>query len=279
MTEEAMRSAAAASRHASDFKPRVGIILGSGLGGLADKVEDAISVGYDDLPGFPQPSVEGHAGRLVMGMLGGVPVACLQGRVHFYEGLPPQTVQTPVRMLKLLGCEVLLVSNAAGSLREEAGPGSLMMITDHINMLPGNPLTGPNDDRFGPRFPPMDGAYDQDLQSLLRSAAEANAVTLHEGVYVACLGPCFETPAEIRAFRTLGADAVGMSTVPEVIVARHCGLRVAGVSVLTNLAAGLSDMELSHDQTLHYAGLAATDMEKLVTAFLARLGEEAEGTA
>lgn len=275
MSATATNAAAIARERAGGPAPRVGIILGSGLGGLADRIEDATAIPYSELPGFPEPGVEGHAGRLVLGRFGGVPVACLQGRVHLYEGQPPRAVQTLVRTLKVMGCEILLVTNAAGSLRLDVEPGSLMMIEDHINLQPTNPLVGPNDDDFGPRFPPMAGAYDADLRGELRSAASDLGITLHEGIFVACLGPNFETPAEIRAFQTLGGDSVGMSVVPEVIVARHCGLRVAAISVLTNLAAGLTFDELSHEQTLHYANLAADDLGRLIERFLERLGAAA----
>jgi xanthosine phosphorylase len=275
MTEAATAAAALARERAGGDPPRVGLILGSGLGGLADQIEDATVIPYSELPGFPELSVEGHAGRLVVGQVGGVPVACLQGRVHLYEGQPPMAVQTLVRTLKAMGCEILVVTNAAGSLRTDVEPGSLMMIKDHINLQPINPLMGPNDDTFGPRFPPLGGAYDAELRGELRAAAGELDITLHEGVFVACLGPNFETPAEIRAFKTLGGDSVGMSVVPEVIVARHCGLRVAAISVLTNLAAGLSFEELSHEQTLHYANIAAGDMTRLIVRFLERLGGRA----
>lgn len=275
MTAAATAAAALARERAGGDPPRVGLILGSGLGGLADQIADATAIPYSELPGFPEPSVEGHAGRLVVGQLGGVPVACLQGRVHLYEGQPPMAVQTLVRTLKAMGCEILVVTNAAGSLRTDVEPGSLMMIEDHINLQPINPLMGPNDDTVGPRFPPLGGAYDPELRGELRAAADELDITLHEGVFVACLGPNFETPAEIRAFKTLGGDSVGMSVVPEVIVARHCGLRVAAISVLTNLAAGLSFEELSHEQTLHYANIAAGDMTRLIVRFLERVGGRA----
>jgi len=253
--------------------PRVALVLGSGLGGLADGMDRPVAIDYADIPGFPRPSVEGHAGRLLLGDLGGVAVACLQGRVHLYEGAAGPDVRHYIRTLKLLSCEILVLTNAAGSLRREVGPGSLMLITDHINLQPINPLSGPNDDEFGPRFPALDDAYDRELQTRLRAAARAGGVTLHEGVYLACLGPSFETPAEIRAYGRLGADAVGMSTVPEVIVARHCGLRVAAVSAITNLAVGLGDTPLSHAQTLAVAKQCAGDMQRLLTAFFGRLAD------
>jgi xanthosine phosphorylase len=264
--------AAIIAERAPGFRPRVGLILGSGLAVLADAVESIEAIGYEELPGFPRPSVEGHVGRLVLGRLGGVGVACLQGRQHLYEGGDPTPIRTLVRTLKLIGCEILLATNAAGSLIPGAGPGSLMMLTDHINLLPTNPLVGPNDDAFGPRFPAMEHAYDPALQRLLAAAADDAGVTLHRGVYAACLGPSFETPAEVRALGRLGADAVGMSTVPEVILARHCGMRVAALSVLTNEAAGLGTAELSHAQTLEAAARAAGAMSRLIVRFLQRLG-------
>ena len=275
MSAEAREAAAVIAERAPGFAPKAGLILGSGLGGLGDQIADAHAISYADLPGFPEPGVEGHAGRLILGTLGGMPVACLQGRVHLYEGHPPQVVQTLVRTLKVAGCETLIVTNAAGSLRADVEAGSLMLISDHINMQPMNPLTGPNDDSFGPRFPPMSGAYDEKLREQFKAVAAQLGITLHEGVFVALLGPYFETPAEIRAFKVLGADSVGMSVVPEVIVARHCGMRVAAISVLTNLAAGLSYEELSHEQTLHYANLAAGDLSRLIVAFLEGLEDAA----
>lgn len=268
MSDEARRAAQIVAERAKGRQPRVGIVLGSGLGGLAARIDDPIAVPYGDLPGFPVPSVEGHVGRLVIGRLGGVEVACLQGRVHLYEGHPARTVVPLVRTLKLLGCETLVVTNAAGALDLDAKPGSLMLVVDHINMQGQNPLSGANDESFGPRFPAMTNAYDVELQARMRAAAKTLGIALREGVYMALLGPCFETPAEIRAWSRLGANAVGMSTVPEVIVARHCGMKVAAVSVLTNLGAGLADETLSHDQTLHFAALAAEDLQKLVIAFL-----------
>jgi xanthosine phosphorylase len=246
--------------------PRLGIVLGSGLGGLVTSMEDVLAVDYGELPGFPEIGVAGHGGQVVLGRLNGFPVACLAGRRHAYEG-DPGAMRVPIRTLRALGAETLLVTNAAGSLRADVGPGRLMAISDHINMLGSNPLTGPNDDAVGPRFPSLRDAYDPELRARLRDAAAALEIDLAEGVYLATAGPSFETPAEIRAFRTLGADAVGMSTVPEVILARHCGLRVIGVSAITNLAEGMGGEELSHEQTLRNADVAARDLVRLVERF------------
>lgn len=267
MTDVALHAATAALARKPGFAPLVGIVLGSGLGGIADLVTDATAIPYGDLPGFPVSGVAGHAGRLVLGRLGGAPVAVMQGRVHLYEGRPYADIKVFVRLLKRLGCTAALFTNAAGGLRLDLPPGKLMMVTDHINLLPGNPLAGRNDDAYGERFPSMEGAYDPAFQTVLRNAAARLGIGLKEGVYLGCLGPSFETPAEIRAFARLGADAVGMSTVPEVIVARHCGLRVAAVSVITNLAAGLGGAH-GHEQTLAAATAAAGDAGRLIAAFL-----------
>lgn len=250
---------------------RAGVVLGSGLGALAGDVEDATAVAYADLPGFPPGGIAGHAGRLVLGRVAGVPVAVLEGRGHVYEGLGAAAMREPIRTLRALGAEVVVLTNAAGSLRPDVGPGRLMAVTDHINLMGVNPLTGPNDAEAGPRFPRLLDAYDAGLRAALHEAADAAGVALADGVYLAVAGPSFETPAEIRAFRTLGADAVGMSTVPETILARHAGLRVAAVSVVTNLAEGLGGAELSHEQTLAVAERAAGDLRRLLRAFLERL--------
>ena len=255
-------------RHGDRAVADIGLVLGSGLGAIADDVEDAVAIPYGELPGFPVGGVAGHAGRLVLGRLAGRRVAVLQGRAHLYEGIAPAMVREPIRTLRGIGAETVLLTNAAGSLDPAVGPGRLMAITDHINLTGANPLIGPNDDEVGPRFPSLRDAYDPRLRAALHGAAARTGVELAEGVYLAVAGPTFETPAEIRAFRTLGADAVGMSTVPETIVARHAGLRVAAVSVITNLAEGLSDEALSHDQTRAAADAAAADLRRLVHAFL-----------
>jgi xanthosine phosphorylase len=260
-------AAAVIARRAPGAEPRLGIILGSGLGALGEALEDATAIGYGELPGFPEPGVAGHGGKLILGTLEGLPVACLQGRRHVYEGGDPGAMRAPVRALRHVGAVALLVTNAAGSLRPSSPPGSLMAISDHINMLGVNPLTGPNDDAVGPRFPSMRDAYDPALRAVLRQCARKLDIALPEGVYLAAHGPSFETPAEIRAFRTLGADAVGMSTIPEVILARHCGLRVAAVSAITNLAEGMGGETLSHEQTLRNADVAARDLTRLAALF------------
>jgi len=258
---------------AGSLAPRLGIVLGSGLGAVARQIADARTLPYADLPGFPVSSVAGHENRLVLGTLAGLPVACLEGRTHFYEGHGSGVMAVPIRALRRSGIEALLLTNAAGSLRREVGPGRLMLIVDHINFQPGNPLIGANDERVGPRFPSLREAYDPKLRARLHEAAAAAGIALAEGVFLACAGPSFETPAEIRAFRVLGADAVGMSIVPEVILARHCGLSVAAVSVITNLAEGIAEEPASHAQTLAAAAQAAGDLSRLIASFCAGLAE------
>jgi xanthosine phosphorylase len=256
---------------APQFQPRVGLVLGSGLGAIADALDHVVVLSYADLPGFPRPSVEGHAGRLVLGRLAGVPVACLQGRVHLYEGVPAAAVNVLVRTLKALGCELLVLTNVAGSLRPEIGAGALVLISDHINLLGQNPLTGLNDEAIGPRFPDLSEVYERSLRDQLTRIAKGLGVPLHNGVYLAVLGPSFETPAEIRAFRALGADLVGMSTVPEAISARHAGLKVIGLSVVSNLAAGLEGSPITHEETLAHAAGAAARLSSLLKAFCGEL--------
>jgi xanthosine phosphorylase len=252
-------------------RPRVGIVLGSGLGAVAEAVEDAVVVPYEELPGFPRPTVAGHAGSAVLGRVKGVPVAVLRGRAHLYEGGNMDLMRTPVRALRAAGAEVLVLTNAAGSLRPEVGAGSLMAITDHINMTGANVLAGPNDDAIGPRFPSLRDAYDPELRARLRAAADELTITLHEGVYLAVGGPSFETPAEIRAFRVLGADAVGMSTVPEVIVAKALGMRVAGISCITNLACGIGQHPLNHEEVLEVGRAVSLPFRAVVTGFVDNL--------
>ncbi len=250
------------------FIPKVAIILGSGLSSLADQICKAVVIPYADIPGFPESSVPGHPGRLILGYLENVPVVCLQGRAHLYEGTSWQTLKILIRAIYSLGCSILVITNSSGSLRLDVGPGELMLITDHINFQPGNPLVGMNEDEFGPRFFSMDAAYDYDLRTRLLAIAHQLNINLAQGIYISTLGPLFETPAEIRAFRNLGADAVGMSTVPEVIVARHCGLRVAAIAGITNFAAGMSNEILSHEHTLQHAKLFTTNMTRLISGLM-----------
>lgn len=251
--------------------PKVAVVLGSGLGGLADRATDAVNIPYGDLPGFPRPGVHGHAGMLVAGTIEGVPVIFLKGRVHFYEGIGSAPLKVMMRSLKSVGIETIFLSNAAGSLRPEAPAGNLIAIADHINLSGVNPLAGENDDDWGPRFLAMGDAWDKGLRALLMRTAKALDIPLIEGVYAWFLGPTFETPAEIRMAKIVGADSVGMSTVPDCIIARHCGLRVVGCSAITNMGAGLSDENISHDQTIEQAAVASKNFTRLVVQFLKNL--------
>jgi len=251
--------------------PKLAMVLGSGLNDLAESIDNATVFSFGDLPGFPEPTVAGHAGRMLIGKIGGKPVICMQGRAHAYEGHSEEKLGFSTRVLWALGVEILLLTNAAGSLDESAGPGSLMAITDHINFSGVNPLVGVNDDRFGPRFPDVTAAWDKALTAELMACAEALGFPLHSGTYLMAKGPNFETPAEIRAFRMMGANAVGMSTVPECLVARHCGMRVCGVSSVTNYAAGMTGEELTHHETMEYGAIAAVNLDKLLRAFALKL--------
>ncbi|MGD9108273.1 MAG: purine-nucleoside phosphorylase [Gammaproteobacteria bacterium] len=261
-------------RKSTDLKPTVGIILGSGLGPLADHIKNPVIFPYKDLPGFPISKVQGHEGSFFVGTLGGVSVACLKGRVHLYEGMDFDKVKMLIRSLKCLGCHTLILTNAVGSLRSEVVPGDIVTITDHINAMGAHPLVGVNDEEFGPRFVSMDNAYDEELRKKIHKTALEENVELHDGVYLATMGPTFETHAEIRAYKSWGAEMVGMSVVPEVIIARHCGLKVLAISAVTNLAAGLSEMPLSHEQTLEGAKLAEQKLCHLVEAFLTKHASE-----
>ncbi|MBT5264350.1 MAG: purine-nucleoside phosphorylase [Rhodospirillaceae bacterium] len=272
MTSDFAEAATTIRTRLNEQVPKLAVVLGSGLGPVADAITSPTVIDYADIPGFPRSTVSGHAGRLVSGDLGGRQVLCLQGRFHFYEGHSAAAIALPVRALKAAGVEILALTNAAGSLRADMPEGSLMLVTDHINWGGVNPLIGENDERTGPRFLDVTQAYDVDLANKLRRAATARNITLHEGVYLFCTGPSFETPAEIRAFRTLGADAVGMSTVPEALAARHCGMRVAAISSITNLAAGMAGgAALDHAHTLVQAGTLATPMQALIEEFLREL--------
>jgi purine-nucleoside phosphorylase len=253
-----------------ELKPRYGIILGSGLGSLVDEVKDALRIPYADLPGFPVSAVSGHAGTLVAGKLGEVPVIMLSGRVHYYEKGDANAMRGPIETLKALGVDTLILTNSAGSLREEMPPGSVMQITDHINYSGMNPLIGEESDR---RFVGMTSAYDLDLIMRMRKAAEKTEIKLSHGVYMWFSGPSFETPAEIRMARILGADAVGMSTVPEVILARLFGLRVAAASVITNYGAGMTGGELSHEETKDMAPVGGARLAAILKEMIADEGD------
>lgn len=269
MTYEDVQSCAAYIKERFDGEiPGTAMVLGSGLNSLADAVENATVFSFLDLPGFPKPTVEGHAGRMLIGTLEGKPVICMQGRAHAYEGNSPEKLAFSTRVLWALGVEILVLTNAAGSLMEEAGPGSLMAITDHINFSGINPLVGVNDDRFGPRFPDVTNAWDKELTGTFEKCAEKLGFPLHKGTYLMAMGPNFETPAEIQAFRVMGANAVGMSTVPECLTARHVGMRVCGISSITNYAAGMTGGELTHDETMEFGAIAAVNLEKLLRAFV-----------
>jgi purine-nucleoside phosphorylase len=257
--------------------PRVGLILGSGLGKFADTLEDAVAIDYAEIPHFPRASVVGHAGRLVCGMRAGVSCLAMQGRVHLYEGHGATHVTFPVRVMIALGARTLVITNAAGGMHPDWEPGTFMLIHDHINLMHDHPLRGPNDDGIGPRFPDMTRAYDPALRALARRAAERAGVPLQEGVYVASTGPTYETPAEIRMMRAMGADACGMSTVPEVIVASHMGARVLGISCITNKAAGITGEPLSHDEVTHTAERVRARFQSLLESILAELAHAPAG--
>lgn len=247
---ERAEHAARVIRARTKLEPRIAIVLGSGLGGFADEFEEAIGVPYEEIPGFMRSTAEGHAGRLVIGKIDEVPVLAMQGRVHYYEGYSLEEVTFPVRTFKLLGVKTLILTNASGGINVELSQGTLMVISDHLNLMGDNPLRGPNDERFGPRFPDMSAVYAPDLQELAIEEARAIGTELRRGIYGALSGPNYETPAEIHLLRNLGADAVGMSTVPEAIVARHMGMEVLGISCITNMAAGISDEPINHEEVM-----------------------------
>lgn len=264
-------AAVAAIRKVLPFTPQVAIVLGSGLGGLAEKIEGPVYLPYGDIPGFKVSTAPGHAGRFVAGQLAGKPVICMQGRLHFYEGHTMQEIAFPVRVLKALGVQALVLTNAAGGVNKSFSVGDLMLIEDHINFMGANPLTGLNDDAVGPRFCDMSFAYTPALRELACRVAGQQGVSLQKGVYLGYMGPSYETPAEIRAFRILGADAVGMSTVPEAIAASHCGLPVLAMSLITNMAAGVLNQKLDGDEVIETANRRADVLQKLITGIVAEI--------
>lgn len=253
---------------AADRNPQIAIILGSGLGNIAEQITDQIVINYSDIEGFPRINITGHAGKLIIGRLKGVEVLCMQGRIHLYEGHAPQSINTVIKAFKLLGVKHLIVTNAAGSLDLNMPAGSIMLTSDHINMSGQNPLIGFNDENLGPRFPDLSNAYDKDIRQQIKRIAAEQKIKLYEGVYLMVLGPNFETAAEIKAFKILGANAVGMSTVPEVISAVHSGMKVLGLSAITNFGTGMQERPQSHDETLTQGERAAENMIKLLTAYL-----------
>jgi purine-nucleoside phosphorylase len=259
-------------------RPSVGVVLGSGLGGFGDAVDDAVEIPYPEIPGWPSSTAVGHAGTLVLGGFAGVPVAVMKGRAHLYEGLPAEKVVFGVRVLGRLGIRSLVLTNACGAIDSTVDPGRLVAISDHINLQGTSPLVGPNDDALGPRFPDMSDAYDPAYRRLALEAAERLGLPLREGVYAAWLGPAFETPAEIRMMRALGADLVGMSTVPEVLAARHMGIRCLALSCVTNTAAGVRPEPIDHELVLEVGARAATDLVALLREVVPVLGGAADGS-
>lgn len=264
-------AAVAAIRARSPLEPVAGVVLGSGLGGFADAVESPVAIPYDQIPGWPEATAVGHAGRLVLGTFGDVPVAVMRGRAHLYEGYPPAKVVFGIRVLGALGVRTLVLTNAVGAIDTELVPGQLVLVADHLNLQGSSPLVGPNDDALGPRFPDMTDAYDPELRAAAREVGVRLGLDLPERVYAAWLGPAFETPAEIRMLRALGADLVGMSTVPEVLAARHMGMRCLALSCVTNMAAGVLPEPIDHERVLEIGAAAADTLTALLRELVAVL--------
>lgn len=263
-----------AVRKVTDFVPDVALVLGSGLGGFAENIKVEAEVPYSEIPGFPVSTVPGHDGKFIFGYLDDMKIVCMKGRVHYYEGYEVSDAVLPTRLMGLLGAKILFLTNAAGGLGEGFNAGDLMMITDHVSIFAPNPLIGANLDELGPRFPDMSEVYKKDLQDIIRNVAKENGIDLKEGVYCQCTGPSFESPAEIRLLGKLGVSAVGMSTVIEAIAANHMGIKVCGVSCISNLAAGISDQPLSHEEVQEAADKAAPLFTKLVTESIKRFKKE-----
>ena len=267
-TTEKIFAAADYIRSQTDLRPAIGLVLGSGLGDYADTLEEAVRIPYSQIPNFPVPTIAGHAGALVFGKKCGREVVVMQGRIHYYEGLPQQEITLPIRVLAALGVKTLVLTNACGGVNLSFTPGDLMLISDHINYSGANPLIGPNLDAFGPRFPDMSDLYTASLRKAIKEKAAENGIPLQEGVYAMYSGPNYETPAEIRMFRILGADTVGMSTVPEALVAGHCGMNVVGISCITNMAAGVLPQKLSHAEVTETANRVSAKFHKLIDLIL-----------
>lgn len=268
-----LEHAAAWLRTKTNARPKTGLILGSGLGDFCDLLENVTEVPFSDIPDFPVATVAGHTGAFLFGTYQGTPVAVLRGRIHCYEGYTPQEVVMPVRLMAMLGVKTVILTNAAGGVNKAYKPGALMLLEDHINFCGANPLTGPNLDQLGPRFPDMSDVYCRQLRERVQELALAEQIPLEQGIYLMYGGPSYETPAEIRAFRTLGADAVGMSTVPEAIAANHCGMHVLGISCITNMAAGILPQKLSHAEVVEAAALAKPRFIRLLTLAIAAAEE------
>lgn len=268
---ERAEHAARVIRARTKLEPRIAIVLGSGLGGFADEFEEAVGIPYEEITGFQRSTAQGHAGRLVIGNVDEVPVVAMQGRVHYYEGYSLEEVTFPIRTFKLLGVKTLILTNASGGIDVELSQGTLMVISDHVNLMGDNPLRGANDERFGPRFPDMSAVYAPELQALVVEEAKAIDVVVRRGIYGALSGPSYETPAEIHLLRALGADAVGMSTVPEAIVARHMGLEVLGISCITNMAAGISDAPINHEEVMATGDRVRDTFTQLLRRVLGRV--------
>lgn len=267
-TTEKILQAAEYIRSSTAMRPEIGLVLGSGLGDYADTLQDAVKIPYSQIPNFPVPSIPGHTGALVFGRKEGREVVVMQGRIHYYEGLPQQQITLPIRVLAALGIKTLVLTNACGGVNLSFNPGELMLISDHINLSGANPLIGPNLDAFGPRFPDMSDLYTASLRRAIQEKAEAAGMELREGVYAMYSGPNYETPAEIRMFRILGADTVGMSTVPEALVAGHCGMQVVGISCITNMAAGVLPVKLSHAEVTETANRVSAKFRRLIDLVL-----------
>lgn len=259
-------------REKTDFVPKVAIVLGSGLGDYANDIEVVTEIDYSDIEGFPVSTVPGHAGKFIFGYVKGVPVVCMKGRVHYYEGYPISDVVLPTRLMKLMGADTLFLTNASGGINPSFSAGDFMMITDHISLWAPNPLIGANIDELGTRFPDMTHVYDVELQNVIREVAKNEGIKIQEGIYAQLTGPSFESPAEIQLLHKLGVDAVGMSTVVEAIAANHMGMKICGISCVCNLAAGMTDNPLTHEEVQQAAAEAAPKFKKLVTEVVAKLG-------
>jgi len=253
----------------TNLQPEIAVVLGSGLGDFADTLEDLVKIPFEDIPYFKKSTIVGHAGKLVIGKVSGKVVACMQGRYHFYEGYSMSDVVFPARVFKVLGIKIMVVTNAAGGINKMLAPGDLMIIRDHINFLGTNPLIGPNDDRFGPRFPDCSNVYNTELSNIVAAELQKLGMGVKRGVYIATTGPCYETPQEIQMFLRMGADAVGMSTVPEALVANHMGIKVCGISCVTNFAAGILNQPLNHKEVIETAERVKEQFKQLIKNILA----------